>query len=70
MYLKRKNRKELVQFAVTEFGQLDVMVNNAGVDAVTPILEIEDELSKLFNINMLVHCLEFKQLLTNLLNKK
>lgn len=29
------------------------MVNNAGVDAVTPILEIdEDELSKLFNINV------------------
>lgn len=29
------------------------MVNNAGVDAVTPILEIgEEELSKLFNINV------------------
>ena len=43
---KKKEQEELVQFAVTEFGQLDVMVNNAGVDAVTPILEIdEDELS-------------------------
>lgn len=50
---KKKEQEELVQFAVTEFGQLDVMVNNAGVDAVTPILEIdEDELSKLFNINV------------------
>ena len=29
------------------------MANNAGVDAVTPILEIgEEELSKLFNINV------------------
>ena len=45
---KKKEQEELVQFAVTEFGQLDVMVNNAGVDAVTPILE----LSKLFNINV------------------
>ncbi|EHR94112.1 KR domain protein [Staphylococcus epidermidis VCU123] len=50
---KKKEQEELVQFAVTEFGQLDVMVNNAGVDAVTPILEIgEEELSKLFNINV------------------
>lgn len=50
---KKKEQEELVQFAVTEFGQLDVIVNNAGVDAVTPILEIgEEELSKLFNINV------------------
>ena len=63
---KKKEQEELVQFAVTEFGQLDVMVNNAGVDAVTPILEIdEDELSKLFNINVFGTLL-----LTNLLNKK
>ena len=50
---KKKEQEELVQFAVTEFGQLDVMVNNAGVDAVTSILEIgEDELKKLFSINV------------------
>ena len=68
MYLKEQ--EELVQFAVTEFGQLDVMVNNAGVDAVTPILEIgkRNYLSYLI-LTYLVHCLEFKQLLTNLLNK-
>ena len=62
---KKKEQEELVQFAVTEFGQLDVMLNNAGVDAVTPILEIGEE-----ELTYLVHCLEFKQLLTNLLNKK
>ena len=67
---KKKEQEELVQFAVTEFGQLDVMVNNAGVDAVTPILEIdEDELSKLFNINVFGTLFGI-QVLTNLLNKK
>lgn len=41
----RKEQEELVQFAVAEFGQIDVFVNNAGVDAVSPILDItEDEL--------------------------
>ena len=50
---KKKEQEELVKFAETEFGQLDVMVNNAGVDAVSPILKIdEDELNKLFNVNV------------------
>ena len=49
---KKKEQEELVQFAVAEFGQIDVFVNNAGVDAVSPILDItEDELDKLFHIN-------------------
>ena len=49
----KKEQKELVQFAVTEFGQIDVFVNNAGVDAVSPFLEIDEEqLSKLFNVNV------------------
>lgn len=50
---KKKEQEELVQFAVAEFGQIDVFVNNAGVDAVSPILDItEDELDKLFHINV------------------
>ena len=53
---KKKEQEELVQFAVTEFGQLDVMVKR-------------NYLSYLI-LTYLVHCLEFKQLLTNLLNKK
>lgn len=49
----KKEQRELVQFAVTEFGQLDVFVNNAGVDAVSPFLEIDEEqLNKLFNVNV------------------
>lgn len=49
----KKEQRELVQFAVTEFGQLDVFVNNAGVDAVSPFLEIDEgQLNKLFNVNV------------------
>jgi len=49
----KKEQRELVQFAITEFGQLDVFVNNAGVDAVSPFLEIDEEqLNKLFNVNV------------------
>lgn len=49
----KKEQQELVQFAVTEFGQIDVFVNNAGVDAVSPFLEIdENQLNKLFNVNV------------------
>lgn len=39
---KQKEQEELVNFAVKEFNQLDVFVNNAGVDAVTPFLEIDE----------------------------
>ena len=68
---KKKEQEELVQFAVTEFGQLDVMVNNAGVDAVTPILEIgEEELSKLFNINVFGTLFGIQAAANQLLNKK
>lgn len=49
----KKEQQELVQFAVTEFGQIDVFVNNAGVDAVSSFLEIdENQLNKLFNVNV------------------
>lgn len=49
----KKEQEALVQFAVESFGQLDVFVNNAGVDAVTPFLEVnESQLNKLFNINV------------------
>lgn len=39
--------------AVAAFGRLDVFVNNAGIDAVSPFLEItEEQLNRLFNINV------------------
>ncbi|WP_336832804.1 acetoin reductase [Staphylococcus pseudoxylosus] len=49
----KKEQVELVQFGVTEFGQIDVFVNNAGVDAVSSFLEIDEkQLNKLFNVNV------------------
>ena len=50
---KKEDQQNLVKFAVNTFGQLDVFVNNAGVDAVTPFEEIDEaQLNKLFNINV------------------
>lgn len=47
------DQNNLVQKAVETFGRLDVFVNNAGIDAVTPFLEIdEQELNRLFSINV------------------
>ncbi|MFD2618603.1 acetoin reductase [Terrilactibacillus laevilacticus] len=50
---KREDQFNLVKEAVDKFGHLDVFVNNAGIDAVTPFLLIkEDELNRLFRINV------------------
>ena len=49
---KREDQFALVQHAVDTFGRLDVFVNNAGIEAATPLLEIdENELQRLFSIN-------------------
>lgn len=49
----QKEQQELVQFAVAEFGRLDVFVNNAGVDAVSPFTEIDEaQLQRVFSINV------------------
>ncbi|MGO2082446.1 acetoin reductase [Vagococcus sp.] len=48
-----KDQSNLVDKAVSKFGKLDVFVNNAGVDAVTPFLKIEEkELERVFKINV------------------
>ncbi|MBW8347903.1 acetoin reductase [Bacillus sp. IITD106] len=50
---KREDQFNLVKETVAEFGRLDVFVNNAGIDAVSPFLEItEEQLDKLFKINV------------------
>ena len=49
----REDQFNLVRQAVKEFGQLDVFVNNAGIDVVSPFLEIDqDQLSKAFAVNV------------------
>ncbi|WP_207369269.1 acetoin reductase [Heyndrickxia coagulans] len=50
---KRNDQFNLVKKGVEKFGHLDVFVNNAGIDAVSPFLEItEEQLNKLFSINV------------------
>ncbi|MEC0304285.1 acetoin reductase [Terribacillus saccharophilus] len=50
---KREDMFQLVEKATEAFGSVDVFVNNAGVDQVAPILEVnEDDLNKIFSINV------------------
>ncbi|ARC67779.1 MULTISPECIES: acetoin reductase [Bacillus] len=50
---KREDQFNLVKCTVKTFGRLDVFVNNAGIDAVSPFLDItEEQLDKLFKINV------------------
>ncbi|WP_068499592.1 acetoin reductase [Paenibacillus kribbensis] len=50
---KREDQFNLVKEAVDQFGRLDVFINNAGIDAVAPFLEItEEQLNRLFKINV------------------
>src|SRR5690625_3405497 len=44
---------QMVEETVKQFGRLDVMVANAGILNIKPILEIEeDDLNEIFNVNV------------------
>ena len=50
---KPEDQKELVKRAVDEFGSVDVFINNAGIEQVAPIDNIEPAaLEKLFQVNV------------------
>ncbi|MBT2581197.1 acetoin reductase [Planococcus sp. ISL-109] len=50
---KRADQFKLVEEAVKAFGRLDVFINNAGIDVVTPFLDIdENQLTKTFAVNV------------------
>lgn len=50
---KRDDQFQLVKKAVDAFGRLDVFVNNAGIDVVTPFLDVdENQLNRAFSINV------------------
>lgn len=50
---KKEEQEQLVAFAVDTFGRLDVFINNAGVEAVTPFAQItEKELEFTFHVNV------------------
>lgn len=49
----KQDQENLVEFAVKTFGQLDVFVNNAGIDAVSPFLEVDEaQLERVFKVNV------------------
>src|SRR5689334_4051438 len=51
---KEKDAKGLVDAAVSEFGQLDVLVNNSGVYAFSAIEDVsEEEYRRQFDVNVL-----------------
>jgi NAD(P)-dependent dehydrogenase (short-subunit alcohol dehydrogenase family) len=50
---ERKSIHNLVEGTVERFGKIDVLVNNAGVGAVVPFLELTDEIiSEVLSINL------------------
>ncbi|MEI3596960.1 MULTISPECIES: acetoin reductase [unclassified Oceanobacillus] len=50
---KREDQFQLVSQAAEAFGQLDVFVNNAGIEVVGPFLDIEEnQLNKAFSVNV------------------
>ncbi len=50
---KQIDQQNLVNHAVNAFGQVDIFINNAGIEEVAPILELTpDDLERILNINV------------------
>lgn len=50
---KKEDQMNLVKQAVEAFGQLDVFINNAGIEVVGPFLNVEaEDLNRAFSINV------------------
>lgn len=50
---KREDQTRLVKAATDKFGRVDVFVNNAGIESVGPLSDIDgDEVDKVMNINV------------------
>lgn len=68
---KREEVKELVQFTLDKFKNIEVLINNAGIDQIKPFMDISDEdWNKILqtNLNSVFYCTQ--EVLGNMINNK
>lgn len=68
---KREEVKKLVNFALDKFKNIDVLINNAGIDQIKPFMDITDEdWNKMLevNLNAVFYCSQ--EVLENMIHNK
>ena len=68
---QRKEVKKLVNFALDKFKNIDVLINNAGIDQIKPFMDITDEdWNKMLevNLNSVFYCSQ--EVLENMIHNK
>ena len=68
---KREEVKELVKFTLDKFKNIDVLINNAGIDQIKPFMDITDEdWNKMLQVylNSVFYC--SKEVLENMIHNK
>ena len=68
---KRNEVNELVKFALDKFKNIDVLINNAGIDQIKPFMDITDEdWNKMLqiNLNSVFYCTQ--EVLENMIHNK
>ena len=68
---KREEVKELVKFTLNKFKNIDVLINNAGIDQIKPFMDLTDEdWNKMLqvNLNSVFYCSQ--EVLENMLHNK
>ena len=68
---KREDVKELVKFALEKYKNIDVLINNAGIDQIKPFTDITDEdWNKMMkvNLNSVFYCTQ--EVLENMIHNK
>ena len=68
---RRKEVKELVQFTLDKFKNIDVLINNAGIDQIKPFIDISDEdWNRILqtNLNSVFYCTQ--EVLGNMIHNK